>query len=166
MYIHLYINNRVGLSRAAGMTITNAYLVVHCRTASSKPVVRENKTQESAGVKGGGGERGCGGGGEEGGSEVASEFHWIYLEDAGNVAGTRSAVRQFHDLLPRRVRQRTPVHEHAAQLVNAAMSCQCERRQQPARTTSVAAIPPPLPFCLHLPDRSAARGRKETNTLN
>ena len=45
------------------------------------------------------------------------------LEDPGDVAGPGSLVRQLHDLLPRGVGQRAPVHVDAAQLVNTAVAC-------------------------------------------
>jgi len=43
------------------------------------------------------------------------------LEYAGYVAGAGAAVRQLHDLLPRRVGQRPPVHVDAPQLIHAAV---------------------------------------------
>lgn len=45
-----------------------------------------------------------------------------HLEDARDVAGTRARVRQLDDLLAGRVRQRPPADEHAAQLVDAAVT--------------------------------------------
>ena len=44
------------------------------------------------------------------------------LEDAGDVARSGPAVRQLHNLLPRRVGQRPPVHVDAPQLIHAAVA--------------------------------------------
>lgn len=46
-----------------------------------------------------------------------------HLQDAGDVARSGSRVRQLHDLLSRGVWQGPPAHEHAAQLVHAAVPC-------------------------------------------
>ena len=45
------------------------------------------------------------------------------LEYPGDVAGPGSLVRQLHDLLPRGVGQRAPVHVDPTQLVNTAVAC-------------------------------------------
>ena len=44
------------------------------------------------------------------------------LEDSGDITGPRAGVRQFDNLLPRRVRQGAPVHVHATQLVHTAVT--------------------------------------------
>ena len=38
----------------------------------------------------------------------------VNLENARDVAGPGARVRQFHDLLPGRIRQRPTIHEDAA----------------------------------------------------
>lgn len=50
------------------------------------------------------------------------KVHKTHLQDPGDVAGPRAAVGELDDLLPRGVRQRPAVHEHAAQLVHAAVT--------------------------------------------
>lgn len=46
-----------------------------------------------------------------------------HLQDPGDVAGSGAAVSELHDLLPGGVRQRPAVHEHAPELVHAAVTC-------------------------------------------
>lgn len=45
-----------------------------------------------------------------------------HLQDARDVARTRSRMGQLDDLLARRVGQRTTADEHAAQLIDAAVT--------------------------------------------
>lgn len=44
------------------------------------------------------------------------------LQDPADVAGPRAGVRQLHDLLPRRVRKRSPIDVDPSELVDAAVA--------------------------------------------
>ena len=76
----------------------------------------------------------------------------LHLQDSGDVARPRAAVREFHDLLPRGVGQRPPVDEHPAELVHAAVTCGKHsalvlpaRTARPAHRPSLNPQPPAQP---------------------
>lgn len=44
-------------------------------------------------------------------------------QPAGDFTGTHAALRELHDALPHRIRQRAPVNEDAAELVHPVVPC-------------------------------------------